>query len=75
MLSKIFLTLAVIAGAFFVLRQRHMAEAEENRSTPAKQAPARPAKQEDDSLAADLRIGAYLFLINQDQAWLRAQEF
>ena len=63
MLSKIFLTLAVIVGAFFVLRQRRIAEAEQNSSTPTKKAPASQAKKEDESLAADLRIGAYLFLV------------
>ena len=63
MLGKILLTLAVTAIMFFVLRQRQIAESEEFQSKDSN-SPARQAKKRaDTTLAKDLRIGAYLFLI------------
>ena len=63
MLGKILLTLAVTAIMFFVLRPRQIAESEEFQSKDSN-SPARQAKKRaDTTLAKDLRIGAYLFLI------------
>ena len=63
MLGKILLTLAVTAIMFFVLRQRQIAESEEFQSKDSN-SPARQAKKRAvTTLAKDLRIGAYLFLI------------
>ena len=63
MLGKILLTLAVTAIMFFVLRQRQIAESKEFQSKDSN-SPARQAKKRaDTTLAKDLRIGAYLFLI------------
>ena len=64
MLGKILLTLAVIIIAFFFVRQRDMKEKSgpaRNTLPPAK-SNEKAAKQEDNSLSADLRLGAYMFL-------------
>ncbi|MDD9889431.1 MAG: hypothetical protein OXU66_05450 [Gammaproteobacteria bacterium] len=64
MLSKILLTSAVIICAFFVLRQRHMQG--EKQSLPSKldsEIKEKETSTAKDELAADLRVGAYLFLI------------
>lgn len=62
MLGKILLTLAVIVIAFLFVRQRDM-----KAKSPAGSAPAKSAKQNkeqsDDTLSADLRTGAYMFLV------------
>ncbi|MDP6416244.1 MAG: hypothetical protein QGG54_14630 [Gammaproteobacteria bacterium] len=75
MLGKILLTMAVIGVAYFILRKRQIAESENqqplarkspsaDKSTAAgKTAAAVDQKEADDSLVADLRIGAYLFLV------------
>ena len=64
MLSKFFLTAAVIIGAFFVLRQRHIKS--ENAAT-SKSITVDKAQEKipsaKDELAADLRAGAYIFLM------------
>ena len=68
MLGKILLTLAVILAAFFYVRQRDLQQAE-NRKPPANRGPAgsiaksktKPVVK--DSLSADLRLGAYMFLV------------
>jgi len=65
MLGKILLTLAVMIIAFFFVRQRDM----KGKSSPAREtAPrakssAKPAVQEEQNLSADLRLGAYMFLV------------
>jgi hypothetical protein len=65
MLGKILLTLAVMIIAFFFVRQRDM----KRKSSLARKALA-PAKSkekavepEDHNLSADLRLGAYMFLV------------
>ncbi len=58
MISKIVLTLLVIAGAIVVVRQRKL---DAQQGKPAARKDRRKAV--DDSLRSDLRIGAYLFLI------------
>lgn len=65
MLGKILLTLTVMIIAFFFVRQRNMKEkrnALQNTLPPAK-SPDKASPQEDSSLSADLRLGAYLFLV------------
>ena len=70
MLSKIFLTTAVIIGAFFVLRQRHIKS--ENAAT-SKSITVDKAQEKipsaKDELAADLRAGAYIFLMLMGWTW------
>tara|TARA_B110000858_G_scaffold197865_1_gene261197 strand:+ start:323 stop:898 length:576 start_codon:yes stop_codon:yes gene_type:complete len=64
MLGKILLTLTVMIIAFFFVRQRDMkgkSSPLRNRLPPA-QSPDKAAQQEDNSLSADLRLGAYMFL-------------
>jgi len=63
MLGKILLTLAVTAIMFFVLRQRQIAESEEFQSKDSNSLARQAKKRADTTLAKDLRIGAYLFLI------------
>jgi hypothetical protein len=74
MLGKILLTAAVVCIAFFVIRQRHIAEHPRVDSAGGKQSGSKAktgdkgaARQTvdngDPGLARDLRIGAYLFLI------------
>lgn len=63
MLGKILLTLAVMVIAFFFVRQRDM----KNRTDSAKpktraKLPNTPEAQEANTLSADLRLGAYMFL-------------
>ncbi|PCI76658.1 MAG: hypothetical protein COB20_10040 [SAR86 cluster bacterium] len=65
MLGKLLLTLAVMIIAFFFVRQRDMKE----KSSPARTTlpPARPVnkavEQEGHNLSADMRLGAYMFLV------------
>lgn len=65
MLGKILLTLAVMIVAFFFVRQRDMKE----KSSPARKAlpTTKPQDQavvqEEHNLSADLRLGAYMFLV------------
>lgn len=64
MLTKLLITSAVILGAFFVVRQRHMQD--ESKALPPgseKKATANEEPASKEELAADLRTGAYLFLI------------
>lgn len=61
MLSKILVTLAVIIGAFLFIRHQQVADKKED-AQPTGSAAAGAEKAGDDSLAADLRLGAYLFL-------------
>lgn len=68
MLGKILLTLAVIITAVFYIRRRDLQEAESrgsaSKSKPAGQnlkAAKKPAVE--DNLSADLRLGAYMFLV------------
>ena len=63
MLGKILLTLAVTAIMFFVLRQRQIADSEEFQSKDSNSLARQAKKRADTTLAKDLRIGAYLFLI------------
>jgi|TARA_B100000586_G_scaffold201726_1_gene149813 hypothetical protein len=63
MLGKILLTLAVTAIMFFVLRQRQIAESEEFQPKDGNSLARQAKKRADTTLAKDLRIGAYLFLI------------
>jgi len=63
MLGKILLTLAVTAIMFFVLRQRQIADSEEFQSKDSNSPTRQAKKRADTTLAKDLRIGAYLFLI------------
>jgi len=63
MLGKFLLTLAVIVAAFFVVRQRNMSESADSRSAAANKKAAKEAQAEDDSLASDLRLAAYMFLV------------
>ena len=64
MLGKILLTLTVMIIAFFFVRQRDMkAKSSPSRSTlPAKKAQDKAVEQENHTLSADLRLGAYMFL-------------
>lgn len=65
MLGKILLTLAVMIIAFFFVRQRDM----KGKSSPARKTlpPTKSqnkiAGKEDSNLSADLRLGAYMFLV------------
>lgn len=65
MLGKILLTLAVMIIAFFFVRQRDM----KGKSSPARKtlpptkSQDKTAAKEDSNLSADLRLGAYMFLV------------
>ena len=62
MLGKILLTLAVIIAAILYIRRRDLQEAESRSSVrKTKSAVNKPAVK--DSLSADLRLGAYMFLV------------
>ena len=64
MLSKLLLTTVVIIGAFFVLRQRHIKS--ENAAAPKSITVDKNREKISsgkDELAADLRAGAYIFLV------------
>lgn len=73
MLGKILLTAAVVCIAFFIIRQRHMAEQPRTGHTTGAQQGSKsrdpgagtssPTASADPGLSHDLRIGAYLFLI------------
>lgn len=68
MLGKILLTLAVIVGAVFYIRARDIQQAETRNPAPkAKQAndssTADKKSAGGDDLSADLRLGAYMFLV------------
>ena len=64
MLGKILLTLTVMIIAFFFVRQRDMKEkSSPSRNTlPSKKAQDKAVEQENHTLSADLRLGAYMFL-------------
>tara|TARA_B110000196_G_C20783032_1_gene491930 strand:- start:51 stop:503 length:453 start_codon:yes stop_codon:yes gene_type:complete len=64
MLGKILLTLTVMIIAFFFVRQRDMkGKSSPSRNTlPAKKAQDKAVEQENHTLSADLRLGAYMFL-------------
>jgi ABC-type Fe3+ transport system permease subunit len=63
MLGKLLLTIAVIVTAFFVIRQRNMSETANTRSSAANRRAPKGAKPAPDSLAGDLRLAAYMFLV------------
>ena len=64
MLGKILLTLAVIVIAFFFVRQRDMKNRTDSARPKTRTAlPKTPEAQEDNTLSADLRLGAYMFLV------------
>ncbi|MBM87693.1 MAG: hypothetical protein CMQ41_04890 [Gammaproteobacteria bacterium] len=64
MLSKFLITAAVILGAFFVIRQRHGQSEIKSPPTNVEQKPLINEKQDSkDTLAADMRVGAYIFLV------------
>ncbi|MBL6905066.1 MAG: hypothetical protein ISR27_06015 [Pseudomonadales bacterium] len=64
MLGKILLTLAVIVIAFFFVRQRDMKNRTDSARPKTRTAlPKTPKAQEDNTLSADLRLGAYMFLV------------
>jgi|APSaa5957512535_1039671.scaffolds.fasta_scaffold69592_2 hypothetical protein len=69
MVGKFLITLAVIIGAFFVIRQRHLNDNDgksgKNNSASKSIKSTRPKKPQSsgkDELSADLRAGAYMFL-------------
>jgi hypothetical protein len=65
MLGKILLTLAVMLIAFFFVRQRDVnakAAPAANKSTSRANA-GEARQQEENTLSADLRLGAYMFLV------------
>lgn len=65
MLGKILLTAAVVCIAYFVLRQRQVAEQSGagSRQPDARADGGAAGADQDPGLARDLRLGAYLFLI------------
>ena len=65
MLGKILLTLSVMIIAFFFVRQRDMkGKSSPARSTsPSQTSHNKTAEQEAPNLSADLRLGAYMFLV------------
>ncbi len=67
MLGKFLLTLAVIVAAFLFIRQRNMSEASAAKSRADSRTAAVADKKEtadgDDSLASDMRLAAYMFLV------------
>lgn len=65
MLGKILLTLAVMIIAFFFVRQRDMKEKSSpaRNTSPTAKSHAKAALQEDNTLSADMRLGAYMFLV------------
>ncbi|NQV70261.1 MAG: hypothetical protein HQ498_09570 [Pseudohongiella sp.] len=66
MLGKILLTLAVIITAIFYIRRRDLQQAASNGTTAKAEPTANISKTSkpvaEDSLSADLRLGAYMFL-------------
>jgi len=65
MFGKILLTLAVMVIAFFFVRQRDIKETNSpvrSASSP-QEIPVEPSGQASHDLSADLRLGAYLFLV------------
>lgn len=68
MLGKILLTLAVIITAIFYIRRRDLQQAESKSSVPKTKQAVDNSKTDkkpvaEDSLSADLRLGAYMFLV------------
>ena len=64
MLGKILLTLAVIVIAFFFVRQRDMKNKTGSARPKTRTAlPNTVEAQEENTLSADLRLGAYMFLV------------
>ena len=63
MVGKFLITMAVIIGAFFVIRQRHTNGENDSTSRSNKTEKAKTLKSNrKDELSADLRAGAYMFL-------------
>lgn len=65
MLGKILLTLAVMIIAFFFVRQRDMKSkgSPARKTVPPTKSQDKIAGQADTNLSADLRLGAYMFLV------------
>ncbi len=64
MLGKILLTIAVIFIAFLFVRQRDMKEKSiSSQTSQPTGSPPIAASSADNSLSADLRLGAYMFLV------------
>ncbi|PCJ22700.1 MAG: hypothetical protein COA96_13705 [SAR86 cluster bacterium] len=67
MLGKILLTIAVIVTALFYIRRRDLQETTskkpKKKPTQSTVTPKTDNKVADDSLSADLRLGAYMFLV------------
>lgn len=67
MLSKFLLTLAVIIGAFLVLRQRKLATPPapkaRSKADAVSTSTASGSKSQDDNLSSDMRLAAYMFLV------------
>ena len=63
MVGKFLITMAVIIGAFFVIRQRHTNGENDSTSRSNKTEKAKTLQSNrKDELSADLRAGAYMFL-------------
>ena len=65
MLGKILLTLAVMLIAFFFVRQRDIIArgGQSGNKSANRGSAAQPKQQEENTLSADLRLGAYMFLV------------
>lgn len=65
MLGKILLTLAVMIIAFFFVRQRDLKgkSSPTRKISPAANSNQKTSEREDNNLSADLRLGAYMFLV------------
>ena len=61
MVGKFLITMAVIIGAFFVIRQRHANGENDSRSIKTEKTKTLKSNKKDE-LSADLRAGAYMFL-------------
>ena len=61
MVGKFLITMAVIIGAFFVIRQRHTRGENDSRSIKTEKTKTLKSNKKDE-LSADLRAGAYMFL-------------
>jgi hypothetical protein len=61
MVGKFLITMAVIIGAFFVIRQRHTNGENDSRSNKTEKTKTLKSNRKDE-LSADLRAGAYMFL-------------
>jgi hypothetical protein len=61
MVGKFLITMAVIIGAFFVIRQRHTSGENDSKSIKTEKTKTLKSNKKDE-LSADLRAGAYMFL-------------